>query len=104
MDLKMSKGKTATQVAHASVDAVLQTDKKTVQSWQNDGAKKVVLKVDGLAALKQYLEKAKKGGVVCALISDAGRTHLEPGTTTCLAIGPDDEDKLDTITGDLKLL
>ncbi|MBI5391135.1 peptidyl-tRNA hydrolase, partial [Candidatus Woesearchaeota archaeon] len=39
-----------------------------------------------------------------ALITDAGHTVVEPGTTTCLGIGPDDEKKIDLVTGILKMM
>ena len=45
MDLKMEKGKLATQVAHASVDAVLKSPKDKIEEWTSGGMKKVVLKV-----------------------------------------------------------
>ncbi len=35
-DLKLPKGKMAAQVAHASVEAVLKSDKKTVESWRDE--------------------------------------------------------------------
>ena len=44
-DLKMPKGKMSTQVAHASVDAVMKSDKETVEAWKDEGQKKAVLKV-----------------------------------------------------------
>lgn len=37
-------------------------------------------------------------------MKDAGHTELPPGTITCLGIGPDDDKKIDKITGNLKLL
>ena len=40
---------------------------------------------------------------ITALITDAGRTTVEPGTITCLAIGPDSDEKIDKITKELKL-
>ena len=39
-----------------------------------------------------------------ALIKDAGHTVVEPGTITCLGAGPDLEDKIDKITGKLKMV
>ena len=47
---------------------------------------------------------ADKEKLVNALIKDAGKTQVESGTITCLAIGPDEEKKIDKITGNLKIL
>jgi len=35
---------------------------------------------------------------------DRGLTEIDPGTITCIGIGPDEERVLDKITGNLKLL
>ncbi len=103
-DLKMPKGKVAVQAAHASVDAVLKSDKKIIALWKSQGMKKAALKVWSLRELKEYEQKSRKKGLVSALIRDAGKTTLKPGTTTALAIGPDYSDKIDFITGHLKML
>ncbi len=103
-DLKLSKGKMSAQVAHASVEAVLKSDQKMVQKWRNQGMKKSILKVKDLKELHAFKEKAEDAGLTTALITDAGRTHLEPGTTTCVAIGPDEEDDIDAVTGSLSLI
>jgi PTH2 family peptidyl-tRNA hydrolase len=103
-DLKMPKGKMAAQVSHASVEACFKTDKRLLSEWQGNGAKKVILKVENDKELIKYRRHASDAGLVTALIKDAGRTVLEPGTITCLAIGPDEESKIDEITGHLKLI
>jgi PTH2 family peptidyl-tRNA hydrolase len=103
-DLKMPKGKMAVQVAHASVEAVFNTSKKTVEAWAKQGMKKVALKVRDDRELMHYFEKAKKSKIPTGLIKDAGRTFLLPGTITCLGIGPAEEDKIDTVTGKLKMI
>jgi len=103
-DLKMSKGKLAAQVAHASVEAVLNSSKLKVTTWRTIGMKKVILKVDSLKELMEYQKLAKNEKLVASLIKDAGRTELTPGTITCLGIGPDKEDIIDKITGKLKIL
>lgn len=103
-DLKMPKGKLAAQVAHGSVEAVLNSDSKMVQAWKKQGMKKSVLKVSSEAELRDLLVHAKNAGLCVGLINDAGRTFLEPGTTTVLGIGPDAEDKLDKVTGHLSLV
>jgi len=103
-DLKLTKGKMAAQVSHASVAATLKADKDVVKKWAHEGMKKVVLKVKDKAELYAYKQKAEDAGLVVALITDAGHTHLEPGTVTCLGVGPDKEDKINKVTGDLKLI
>ena len=103
-DLEIGKGKLAAQAAHASVEAVLRSSSKVVESWRASGAKKVVLKVDSETKLKQIHQLAAKAKLVSVIISDAGLTQLKPGTKTAVGIGPDSESKIDKITGKLKLL
>jgi len=102
-DLKLPKGKMAVQVAHASVECVLKSKKDVVDAWHSLGMKKSVLKVKDLDELKKYHSKAKAAKLITALITDAGLTTLPPGTVTCLGIGPDNDEKIDRITGKLKL-
>ena len=103
-DLKLPKGKLASQVSHASVSAVLKTHKENLKAWQKEGMKKIVLKVKDLDELLSYKQMAEDYGLVTALITDAGHTVVEPGTITCLGIGPDKEEKIDNITGKLKIV
>jgi PTH2 family peptidyl-tRNA hydrolase len=103
-DLKLPKGKMAAQVAHASVDAVLKSKASLIRNWRSEGMKKIVLKVDDLVALHKFEKEAREQDFVTALIIDAGFTTVPAGTTTCLAIGPDAELKLDKLTGNLKIL
>jgi peptidyl-tRNA hydrolase, PTH2 family len=103
-DLKMPKGKLATQVAHASVDAVLKSSKKNIEEWQFSGSKKVVLKVANLQELKKYMGQAKAQKLTTALIKDAGKTVFKKPTITCLAIGPDGDERVDSVVSKLKLL
>lgn len=103
-DLKLPKGKLAAQVSHASVDATLKSDKKMVDMWKKEGMKKVVLKVNDDKELFKFKQISEDAGIKTALITDAGHTVVEPGTITCLAIGPDEEKKIDGICGKLKLM
>ena len=103
-DLKLPKGKLAAQCSHASVDTILKSDKKIVELWKKEGAKKVILKVKDEKELFKYKEMAEDLGLKTALITDAGRTVLEPGTITCLGIGPDLEDRIDKVSGKLKMM
>lgn len=102
-DLKLPKGKLAAQVSHASVEATFSSDKNIVAEWRDEGMKKSVLKVKDEEDLLAYQKKAKAAKLTASLIQDAGRTFLKPGTITCLGIGPDEEKKIDEITGKLKL-
>ena len=103
-DLKLSKGKMAAQVSHASVEAVLKSDKQKVDEWRDEGMKKVVLKVQDEKELLEIKRKAGAAGLVSTLVSDAGRTEIAAGTKTCVGIGPDKEEKIDKITGNLKMV
>jgi len=38
------------------------------------------------------------------MVQDAGHTELPESTITCLGIGPDEDEKIDKITGEFKLL
>ncbi len=106
-DLKLPKGKAAAQAAHASVESALLTlkkDKELVKRWRAQGMKKVVLKVKDEKELLKYLQSAKDNNLITSLITDAGRTIVEPGTKTALGIGPDFEEEIDKVTGSLTIL
>ncbi len=103
-DLKLPKGKAAAQAAHASVEAVHRSDKEVVKRWRSEGMAKVVLRCEDEQGLLALNQRAKEAGLVTALITDAGRTVVEPGTRTCLGAGPDEEERLDGIFGRLRLL
>jgi len=103
-DLKLPKGKLAAQSAHASVEAVLKSDSSLVSAWRKQGMAKIVLKVKDEKELISYFQKAKDEGLTAALITDAGKTVVAPGTKTCVGIGPDEEEKIDKVTGKLSLL
>jgi len=103
-DLKLSRGKLAVQVAHASLEAFKKTKKIVREKWAREGAKKVVLKVNDLNQMLFIYRKAKDMDFPCALIKDAGLTELPPGTVTAVGIGPCNEKEIDKITGNLKTL
>ena len=103
-DLKLPKGKMAVQAAHASVRAVLNSDKKIVQDWNDEGMAKIVLKTENEKSLLNLLQIAKDHGIKTAMITDAGKTVVAPGTKTCIALGPDEEEKIDEITSSLNLI
>ncbi len=106
-DVKMGKGKLAAQVAHASVATteVARTKRESwYDSWNESGQPKVVLKVGSEDELNELHRRARAAGLPTSLIQDRGLTQVEPGTTTCMSIGPAPADQIDKITGKLKLL
>ena len=103
-DLKLPKGKLSVQVAHASVECVLKTGRRLVDAWMRDGCKKVVLEVADEKQLLDFKRLAGSSRLVNALIADAGKTTVEPGTVTCLGIGPDEIKKIDALTKNLKIV
>ena len=103
-DLKLPKGKACAQSAHASVDAVLKADSSIVKKWRSQGMAKIAVKVKDEKELIKYFQIAKDEGLTVSLITDAGRTVIAPGTKTCVGIGPDQEEEIDAVTGELPLL
>lgn len=103
-DLKMGKGKIASQCSHASVEATLISDPNKVNVWRNEGMKKIVLRVETLEELLDYQKKAKSLKLITALIKDAAKTQLKQPEITCLAIGPDKEELINSITKHLSML
>ena len=104
-DLGMGRGKIAAQVAHAAVAATLAgLGGEDVPAWLRDGQPKVVLRVPGPEQLNEIVAQARVAGLPVEIIRDAGRTQLEPGTTTCCAVGPAQAGRVDAVTGALSLL
>jgi len=106
-DLKLSPGKLAAQVAHAAVACALETKKlnsKWFNKWQEEGAKKAVVKVESEKDFYTLKEKAEKLKMVANLIEDAGHTEISAGTKTVLGIGPAPDNIIDQVTGNLPLL
>jgi PTH2 family peptidyl-tRNA hydrolase len=119
-DLKMGRGKEDAQVAHASgafmsrqIQSQIRSGKtsrfsvylsKAEVRWVASSYAKVVLVAHSKEELLEIKKNALTAGLVVHEIVDSGRTQFkgEP-TLTCIAIGPDYTDKIDPITGDLKM-
>ncbi len=102
-DLKLGVGKLVAQALHASIGSIKKVDKKTVEEWENEGSKKIVLKVKDLKEIREIYKKIKASKLPSFLVRDAGLTQLKKGTVTALGIGPVKEKDVDRITGKLKL-
>ena len=106
-DLEMGRGKIAAQVAHASLSAAEAAQHRKggwYDSWKQEGQAKIVLKIGSDGELREVFQKAKGAGLPAALIEDRGLTQIDPGTATCVGIGPAPDAEIDKITGQLKLL
>ncbi len=103
-DLKLSPGKLAAQCGHGFVESFLKAEEKIKKKWLQEGAKKVVLKVTDEKEVRMFYAEAQLQHIPCALITDAGHTELTPGTVTVVGLGPESEEKLDKLIGNLKIL
>merc|ERR1712059_57932 len=105
-DLKMGKGKAAAQCCHATLSAYKQAKRKcpeVLRTWESNGQPKVTVKCDSEDDLMLLLAQARSVGLVSAVIADAGRTQIAPGSKTVLAVGPGAGVLVDQVTGALKL-
>jgi PTH2 family peptidyl-tRNA hydrolase len=124
-DLGMRKGKMCAQAAHASMKAILDElyripfgiddcqinfqmllkKDDPLTKWIEGIFTKVVVSCDSEEELLALKSRADIYKVRNALIQDAGKTEFHGESTyTALAIGPDYPEKIDKVTGHLKLL
>lgn len=106
-DLNMSTGKMIAQACHAAVgcsETSKRTQTKHWRRWRDEGAKKVALQADSFEELEELAKKAESLDIPYVLIQDAGHTEVAPGTTTCIGIGPHQEQFIDKVTGNLPLM
>ena len=120
-DLNMRKGKIAAQAAHASIKVIV--DMMTVDrvgasfaiynaflpmgihDWLKGAFTKICVYVESEEHLLKLYNKAKEANIPCSLIKDAGLTEFGGiPTYTCIAVGPDYNERIDEITGGLPLL
>lgn len=128
-DLNMRKGKMCAQAAHAAMKVLLDRmlvhkyakgstiwegcyvwdltvfESEPMHMWLKGAFTKVVVSVPNEEELFELKDKAEASGILCALVTDAGKTEFHgERTNTALAIGPEWASKLEPITGNLKLL
>jgi len=105
-DLKMGKGKIAAQAGHAAVSAAEEArihHRTWWEAWRYEGQRKIAVKVENEKELSELEEAAEELGLPHALIVDRGLTQIPEGTVTCLGLGPAPTEKIDRLTGKLKL-
>lgn len=106
---KVRSGKIIAQACHASIAFLTNKLRKNEslneieKAWVEMSFTKVCLGVDSEHELLEIHRKCLEMGVVSNLILDAGRTEFGEPTHTCLGIGPEISEKIDGITGQLKL-
>lgn len=126
-DLGMRKGKMISQGCHVSMKVFFDRMRKEIsqnrggwyedrvtwitdmtpemEAWKEGIFTKICVSVDSEAELLDIHNKAKEAGIPTALIQDCGLTEFNGVPTyTCVAVGPDTCEKIDPITGGLKLL
>jgi len=123
---KLPKGKEGAQIAHAAMAFLTrrlkpQTELACVKFffgdktrlsgnftptellWMRTSFRKIVLVAHDEEELLDVYKKAKEVGLEVHLITDSGYTCFDEPTNTCVGIGPDFPEKIDPITGHLKL-
>lgn len=110
-DLNMRKGKMVAQGSHASISFLMKQDsaykaaKEEIKEWTDGSFAKICLYVNSEKELIEIYNAAREKGLMVHLITDSGKTEFGGvPTKTCLAIGPHSAEKIDPITGHLKLL
>lgn len=106
-DLGLTPGKVSAQACHACLQAYRLSmhhgKQDLVASWERSGEPIISLGVENDAELEAILLDAISRRLIVAAQHDAGRTEVEAGTRTCLAIGPCLNSDVDSVTGRLKL-
>jgi len=106
--LKMSKGKIGAQCGHAAIGLYMKIankkkNEKMLEDWLGNGQKKICAKIKDDGEMNLLISKCTDAGIDCYTVVDAGRTQVKAGSRTILAI-IGYENKLNTITGRLKLM
>lgn len=91
-DLKLGKGKTGAQISHSAVSLLFQPRFKLnslIDRWKSSKDRNIkIWKIDGLKELLSLEKLCISYKINNALIQDAGHTQIDPGTSTCIAVGP----------------
>ena len=106
-DLNMRKGKMVAQGGHAVQRALLDVDAPHVKEYIHGPGRwvKICVGVDSLEELNNVLDMAERHEVPSGMIEDAGLTEFDGvPTITCAYVGPYNEEDVDKVTGQLKLL
>ena len=104
VDLGMSIGKTAAQVGHGIHVLCREAPSDRLDQWESSDSPIIVVQVSSLTDLNDLATRCAIAHIPCYPIQDAGRTEVEPGTTTVASVGPATTAELHLLTGSLRLL
>ena len=90
---KMSIGKVASQVSHATYMALNKTDKLVKSKWEQEGMCVIVLQCKDTQQLMGIAKYFEQWNVPHHLYIDEGMTEVSMGTPTALATGVLPENK-----------
>ena len=103
-DLKMSKGKLAGQVAHAAIGAPQLLPQHQIDRWIKEfNQKKIILKVIDEESFNYYFTICVKENLKPYIVVNTTKDRWYD-MSTCFGVGPYEDEKLDEIFKDLKLL
>jgi PTH2 family peptidyl-tRNA hydrolase len=106
-DIRMSRGKLATQAGHAyswlTVTA-LKDAAAAMASYLAASTPKISVKAKNEQALRRIETECKAAGIPCYLVVDAGRTEFGGPTPTVIAFGPAHRSSLPKFLQGLQLL
>ncbi len=115
-DLHMRQGKAVAQGAHAAmlflIDRLRRLSGEALEgfseaevAWLNGPMGKICVRVESEAELLQIIGDAREACLTVHEVTDSGRTEFGGvPTLTCCAIGPNEAERIDAVTGHLKLL
>jgi len=97
VDLGMSVGKIAAQAMHAAFglhDYLIDRKPEVLRAYEDGAHTKICVKVNSLADLERVEREAEIANIPCHVVSDAGRSEIDPGTKTVCLFGPAYRDEL----------
>ena len=84
---KMSPGKIASQVAHATFMALENEDRKKKEDWKEKGMPVMVLQCENETKLMGIAKYCEQSGIIHHIYIDEGITEIPMGTHTAMATG-----------------
>jgi len=113
-DLKLKKSVVAALAAKASMEFIIDNNEDESgtflkveltpleKEWLYGAGTRIILGAPSENALKKMQLKSDISGILCYAISETNNLGSED--LVCIALGPDESEKIDQLTGNLKLL